>query len=115
MVFNRASENFQAAVNNFSFSGLKTAVLRKTQQYGTSQLPINDLAASFQAAVVDALVTKTVQAAEDHHVTAVHLVGGVSANRALRSAMRARLEKPEMPEPVWANTQGLWVGQSKEV
>lgn len=85
---------------NFSFSGLKTAVLRKTQQYGSSQLPVNDLAASFQAAAVDALVTKTVQAAEDHQATAVHLVGGVSANRALRSAMRARLEIPVRYPPL---------------
>jgi N6-L-threonylcarbamoyladenine synthase len=85
---------------NFSFSGLKTAVLRETKKYADSEegsgpiLPVNDLAASFQAAVVDALVTKTAQAAEAYQVKGVHLAGGVSANRALRQAMADRLNVP---------------------
>lgn len=72
---------------NFSFSGLKTAVLRQTKQYRPEHLPVRDLAASFQAAVVDMLVEKTIRAAHDHGATAIHLAGGVSANRALRAAM----------------------------
>lgn len=72
---------------NFSFSGLKTAVMRQVKRYNAGPLPVADLAASFQAAAVDVLVTKTIQAADAHGVTAVHLVGGVSANRALRRAM----------------------------
>lgn len=72
---------------NFSFSGLKTAVLRQTQQYRPEHMPVRDLAASFQAAVVDMLVEKTIQAAQDHGATAVHLAGGVSANRVLRQEM----------------------------
>lgn len=72
---------------DFSFSGLKTAVMRRTRRFESDKLPINDLSASFQAAVIDMLVTKTAQAAADHNVTAVHLTGGVSANRGLRQAM----------------------------
>jgi N6-L-threonylcarbamoyladenine synthase len=85
---------------NFSFSGLKTAVLRQTQQFKSGNMPVNDLAASFQAAVVDALVTKTARAAADHRATAVHLAGGVSANRALRKAMKEAVDMPvRVPPP----------------
>ena len=48
---------------NFSFSGLKTAVLRQVRELGDAPLPVADLAASFQAAVVDVLVSKTAYAA----------------------------------------------------
>jgi N6-L-threonylcarbamoyladenine synthase len=86
---------------NFSFSGLKTAVMRETRRYDADRLPVDDLAASFQAAVVDVLVTKTAQAATEHGVTAVHLAGGVSANRALRQAMSDALPIPvRYPPPV---------------
>jgi N6-L-threonylcarbamoyladenine synthase len=85
---------------NFSFSGLKTAVLRQTKQFQPGHLPVHDLAASFQAAVVDALVIKTVRAATDYGATAVHLAGGVSANRALRKSMKEALEIPvRVPPP----------------
>jgi N6-L-threonylcarbamoyladenine synthase len=77
---------------DFSFSGLKTAVLRETERYDAGRLPVANLAASFQAAVVDVLVEKTARAAEAYDVTAVHLVGGVSANSALRAAMVERLD-----------------------
>lgn len=85
---------------NFSFSGLKTAVMRQVKRYDPDRLPVADMAASFQAAVVDALVTKTVQAAKDHGVTAVHIAGGVSANRALRMAMSAALDIPVRYPPL---------------
>jgi N6-L-threonylcarbamoyladenine synthase len=48
---------------DFSFSGLKTAVMRRAVTLKRGRMPVNDLAASFQAAVVEMLVTKTVQAA----------------------------------------------------
>ncbi len=85
---------------NFSFSGLKTAVMRQVQPT-TSRHFVPDLAASFQAAVVDALVTKTERAAQAYGVTAVHLAGGVSANSALRQTMRERLTVPvRFPPPI---------------
>jgi N6-L-threonylcarbamoyladenine synthase len=85
---------------NFSFSGLKTAVLRQTKQYRSEHMPVRDLAASFQAAVVDMLVEKTVRAAEDYGATAIHMAGGVSANRALRAAMSEVADLPvRFPPP----------------
>jgi N6-L-threonylcarbamoyladenine synthase len=84
---------------NFSFSGLKTAVLRQTKQFH-GHMPVNDLAASFQAAVVDALVTKTARAAADYRATAIHLAGGVSANRALRQAMKEAVDIPVRVPPM---------------
>jgi N6-L-threonylcarbamoyladenine synthase len=84
---------------NFSFSGLKTAVLRQTKQFQPGRVPVYDLAASFQAAVVDALVIKTVRAATDNGARAVHLAGGVSANRALRKAMKEALDIPVRVPP----------------
>ena len=71
---------------NFSFSGLKTAVLREIQKQ-KEKLPVDDLAASFQKAAVDVLVSKTVMAAKELGVKAVHISGGVSANSGLREDM----------------------------
>jgi N6-L-threonylcarbamoyladenine synthase len=86
---------------NFSFSGLKTAVLRQTQRYDEDRLPVADLAASFQAAVVDSLISKTGRAAEYHDVTAVHLAGGVSANSLLRQNMQEHIGLPvRFPPPL---------------
>lgn len=102
---NAAAFKFPRAVMddgyNFSFSGLKTAVLRETKKYEADRLPANDMAAAFQAAVVDVLVAKTAAAAQDYEVTAVHLAGGVSANRALRWQMEDALDVPvRYPPPV---------------
>lgn len=86
---------------DFSFSGLKTAVLKMAQRYETGRLPVADLAASFQAAVADVLVRKTAAAAQAHSVQAVHIAGGVSANRLLRQEMSARLAVPvRYPPPI---------------
>ncbi len=72
---------------NFSFSGLKTAVLREVRKLEKAgRLPVANLAASFQAAVVDALFTKTMQAAREFGAKEILVAGGVSANQALRSA-----------------------------
>ncbi len=79
---------------DFSFSGLKTAVLRVVEQYKADRrsLPVRDMAASFQAAVVDVLYTKTLQAARVHHAKEILVAGGVSANRALREAFLGQTE-----------------------
>lgn len=78
---------------DFSFSGLKTAVLQYAQRTG----PLNDqqradLAAGFQKAVTRALAEKTLRAARAKGVRQVILAGGVAANGALRRAMRETLE-----------------------
>jgi N6-L-threonylcarbamoyladenine synthase len=72
---------------DFSFSGLKTAVLNHLQS-GRPTRP-EDLAASFQEAVVDVLARKTLQAARRHRVEHIVVSGGVAAN----SALRARFER----------------------
>ena len=78
----------------FSLSGLKTAVrkvVEKTHHAGMP-LPIGDVAASFQAAVVEVLVAKTMAAAEAEGLTTIALAGGVAANRGLRTALGAACE-----------------------
>ena len=77
------SDNF-----NFSFSGLKTAVLYETKKLKTINHKLkNDICASFQQAVVDVLVAKTIKAALDHKVKTVMLSGGVAANKLLRKTL----------------------------
>jgi len=76
---------------DFSFSGLKTAVLRTVQQLEKqkSRLPVADLAASFQESVVDVLYTKTIKAAAEYETKDILVAGGVSANQALRKKFKA--------------------------
>ena len=84
---------------DFSFSGLKTAVLHHVKGLSSNSLSITDhalladIAASFQAAVVDVLVRKTEWAAEKHGVRKTALSGGVSANSGLRKKMLAMGEE----------------------
>jgi N6-L-threonylcarbamoyladenine synthase len=101
---------------DFSFSGLKTAVLRAVQppQAGkrapknegmtpdqlSRGVNVADVAASFQAAVVDVLVEKTVAAAGEHGATEIWMAGGVSANTALREAMSAGSPLPVRYPPL---------------
>ncbi len=75
---------------NFSFSGLKTAVLReirRLEEEDVVPLPVADLAASFQAAVVDVLVGKTRRAAQTSQAKELLIAGGVSANQSLRRSI----------------------------
>jgi N6-L-threonylcarbamoyladenine synthase len=106
---------------NFSFSGLKTAVLRIVQKYEDKvsladsvgdrrtmvsqspsvvrQLPVANLAASFQASVIDVLVEKARMAAEEHQVKLIMLAGGVAANSLLRQRMTERSALPVLYPP----------------
>jgi N6-L-threonylcarbamoyladenine synthase len=91
---------------NFSFSGLKTAVLREVRRLENmgGSLPVQDLAASFQAAVVDALMSKTMKAIENFDAKSVLVVGGVSANTALREAVQIRSKAPVHIPPLFLCT-----------
>lgn len=89
---------------NFSFSGIKSAVLNIVNQQAMKQEPISveNMCASFQASVVKVLVDKTVWAATKHHVKQVVVAGGVAANKGLRSAMTeaiANLEGVKLTVP----------------
>lgn len=77
---------------DFSFSGLKSAVLNYLNQkeMKKEKVDINDVAASFQAAVVEVLTEKTIKAAVNYGVETVLLAGGVAANGALREALNKR-------------------------
>lgn len=83
---------------DFSFSGLKTSVLYEVRELKkkSNTLPIADLAASFQQAVVDVLFNKTMNAARDaqHGAKEILVAGGVSANRPLRQIFKAQSEFP---------------------
>jgi len=101
---------------DFSFSGLKTAVMREVSVQPSSKsrrergaekkaqlrsdVSVNDVAASFQEALVDALVAKTARAAKEHDVTEVFIAGGVSANQRLRQLMRKETDLPVRYPPL---------------
>lgn len=76
----------EAKVNryDFSFSGLKTAVLRLIQSFKDQEIPKADIAASFQENVSKILVKKTLQAAHDNNINQIALAGGVAANSEIR-------------------------------
>ena len=76
---------------DFSFSGLKTAVLRLTKELGPKKIQQfrNEIAAEFQQAIVDVLVAKTLKAAQKYQAKTILLSGGVAANSALRKKLEA--------------------------
>jgi N6-L-threonylcarbamoyladenine synthase len=86
---------------DFSFSGLKTAVLHEVQRLGSdpAKLPVADLAASFQAAVIDVLATKAVRAADEFGAKNLALGGGVAANRTLLRTVEERAQIPVICPP----------------
>ncbi len=100
---------------DFSFSGLKTAVLNHCNQSRQKEIPLQipDICASFQEAVVDVLVEKTLLAASQHHIQTVVLGGGVSANPRLREAMSSRCRQEEkalfVPRPSFCTDNGAMI------
>lgn len=79
---------------DFSFAGLKTAVLNHIEANGRPEgQALNDLCASFQAAVVDVLVMKTLEAAKRHKVKQIVISGGVACNSELRAVMKEEAAK----------------------
>ena len=101
---------------DFSFSGLKSAVLNyvnKQKMMGEPIVP-EDVAASFQQSVVEVLVTKTIRAAKEKGVSKVALAGGVASNSALRQRMGAACEKEglylSIPSPVLCTDNAAMIG-----
>jgi N6-L-threonylcarbamoyladenine synthase len=88
---------------DFSFSGLKTAVLyylrdhkgqgSRVKSQGSRVKGQEDIAASFQQAVIDVLVSKTIRAAKEYGAKSVILSGGVAANKLLRKTLKGAVEK----------------------
>ncbi|MCR5584930.1 MAG: tRNA (adenosine(37)-N6)-threonylcarbamoyltransferase complex transferase subunit TsaD [Lachnospiraceae bacterium] len=101
---------------DFSFSGLKSAVLNYLNQAEMKgeEVNRNDVAASFQAAVVDVLVDKTMHAAKEYGFKKVALAGGVASNSALRAGMKAACEKRGLemiyPSPIFCTDNAAMIG-----
>lgn len=76
---------------DFSFSGLKSAVINTLHNYKQrgEEIKVEDLAASFQASVIEVLVGKTKRAVEEYNINQVLVAGGVAANKGLRNALEA--------------------------
>jgi N6-L-threonylcarbamoyladenine synthase len=93
--FNFPRPLLRANTLDFSFSGLKTSVINafKDGVKNGEALPLEDIAASFQEAIVDVLVTKAVRAAAQCRVSAISVTGGVSANRRLREVFRSTCQQ----------------------
>jgi N6-L-threonylcarbamoyladenine synthase len=100
---------------DFSFSGLKTSVARwvESRQRAGSPVPVADVAASFQEAVVDVLVSKALAACRAHGVADLLIGGGVAANSRLRSLAVARAEavgvRVRIPRPGLCTDNGAMV------
>jgi len=87
---------------DFSFSGLKTAVLyefkKRSSKIRRSKEYISTICNEVQQAVIDVLIRKTIKAAKDRKARSVILGGGVAANQELRKQLKERIEK-EIPHP----------------
>ncbi|MBC2265213.1 tRNA (adenosine(37)-N6)-threonylcarbamoyltransferase complex transferase subunit TsaD [Listeria booriae] len=84
---------------DFSFSGLKSSFINTVHNLRQKEMALNeaDLAASFQASVVDVLVAKTIRAAKEYDVKQLFLAGGVAANRGLRERLTEQVAS-ELPD-----------------
>lgn len=100
---------------DFSFSGLKTAVARCVEQFEAAggAVPVADIAASFQEAVVDVITSKTVMACREHGITTLLLGGGVAANSRLRALAAERCAEAgielRVPKPSLCTDNGAMV------
>jgi N6-L-threonylcarbamoyladenine synthase len=97
---------------DFSFSGLKTAVMRLVRTLeAKGEVPVNDVAASFQKTITEMLAEKTARAAAEHAVDTVLLGGGVAANLALREEIAKRIGHPlTVPRPGLCTDNGAMIG-----
>ena len=97
---------------DFSFSGIKTSVLHYVRKHPHDR--VEDIAASFQEAVVDVLVAKTVQAARALDLPRIVLSGGVASNTRLRTRLQAIAEKEglemNIPSPVLCTDNAAMIG-----
>lgn len=108
--------HMEDAPYDFSFSGVKSAVLNHLNKCRMTGEPIveADIAASFQQAVVDVLVDNAIRAAKDYHMDSLAIAGGVASNGALRAAMEAACEKESIrfyrPSPIFCTDNAAMIG-----
>ncbi len=112
--FPRAKVN--DSIYDFSFSGLKSAVLNHINHAKMmgDEINVPDLAASFQNAVVDVLVSHTVKAAKEYEFHKVAIAGGVASNSALRAEMGKACEENGIdlyfPSPIYCTDNAAMIG-----
>jgi N6-L-threonylcarbamoyladenine synthase len=98
---------------DFSFSGLKTAVARwlAAERASGRAVPTADVAAAFQEAVVDVLVSKAIRACRDTGITTLVVGGGVAANSRLRAVVQERAQGLDVrvPPPALCTDNGAMV------
>lgn len=108
--------HMEDAPYDFSFSGVKSAVLNHLNKCRMTGEPIveADIAASFQQAVVDVLVDNAIRAAKDYYMDRLAIAGGVASNGALRAAMEAACEKEGIrfyrPSPIFCTDNAAMIG-----
>ncbi|ROR21895.1 N6-L-threonylcarbamoyladenine synthase [Mobilisporobacter senegalensis] len=108
--------NIEGAPYDFSFSGLKSAVLNHINSCKMKDIEINnaDIAASFQEAVVDVLTSKTILAAKEYGMKKVALAGGVASNGSLREGMLRECKKNKIelyyPSPIYCTDNAAMIG-----
>ena len=108
--------SIDGAPYDFSFSGVKSAVLNYINGCKMKQVPYNeaDIAASFQKAVVGVLVDHTMKAAKDYGIKKVAIAGGVACNSALRQAMENACQKRGYkfyrPSPILCTDNAAMIG-----
>ena len=101
---------------DFSFSGLKTSVVNHVNTCRQKSEPLNiaDICASFQEAVVEVLVAKTIRAALEQDINTIVIGGGVSSNQRLREAMQKRCSAGQLnffsPEPIFCTDNAAMIG-----
>lgn len=114
IIFPRA--HIEGAPYDFSFSGVKSAVLNHLNSCEMKKEEVNraDIAASFQNAVVDVLVKHTIAAAKDFNIEQIAIAGGVAANSALREAMSNGCKEHGMklsyPSPIYCTDNAAMIG-----
>lgn len=108
--------NIEGAPYDFSFSGIKSAVLNYINSCEMKQIPINtaDIAASFQSAVIDVLVHKAILAVKDYNMKNLAIAGGVASNTSLREALKEACKKEGIsfyhPSPIYCTDNAAMIG-----
>ena len=108
--------HIQGAPLDFSFSGVKSAVLNYLNECHMKNIEVNraDVAASFQKAIVDVIVEHTMKAAKEYNIKKVALAGGVASNSALRGAMEEACSRRNIkfyrPSPLLCTDNAAMIG-----
>ncbi|PKM93384.1 MAG: tRNA (adenosine(37)-N6)-threonylcarbamoyltransferase complex transferase subunit TsaD [Firmicutes bacterium HGW-Firmicutes-1] len=108
----------EAGSYDFSFSGIKSAVLNYINQSAMKKETIceADIAASFQAAVIEVIVNKTIKAAKEHNINQIALAGGVAANSKLREEMQRACDEEKIylqyPSMIYCTDNAAMIGSA---